>query len=99
MEKIKKYTRYGGAVLFACFVGTKIGIYIADQEYDFAITFAIWVICAFFEGWLTHCLFINPELFKLHRENIELMLDNMKLMDMIKEEREKNGTEGSEKDS
>lgn len=93
MEVIKKYTRYGGAVLFACFVGTKIGIYIADQEYDFAITFAIWTISAFVEGWLTHSLHINQEIFKLRKDNIELMRDNMDLMCTIKEEREKNGTE------
>ena len=99
MEVIKKYTRYGGAILFACFVGTKIGRYAADQEYDFAMTFAIWVICAFVEGWLTHALYTNPKLFKLRNDNIELMRDNMKLIDMIKEEREKNGTERSEKDS
>ena len=99
MKVIKKYTRYGGAILFACFVGIKIGRYAADQEYDFAMTFAVWVICAFVEGCLTHWLYINPELFKLRRDNIELMEDNMKLMDMIKEKREKNGTERSEKDS
>ena len=91
MKKI--FLRYGGAILFAYFVGTKIGRYAADQEYDFAITFAVWVICAFVEGWLTHALHINPELFKLRKDNIELMRDNLKLMDMIKEEREKNGTE------
>ena len=99
MEVIKKYTRYGGAILFACFVGTKIGRYAADQEYDFAMTFAVWVICAFVEGWLTHALYTNPKLFKLRNDNIELMRDNTKLMGMIKEEREKNGTERSEKDS
>ena len=94
MEGMKKiFLRYGGAILFAYFVGTKIGRYAADQEYDFAITFAVWVICAFVEGWLTHALHINPELFKLRKDNIELMRDNLKLMDMIKEEREKNGTE------
>ena len=85
--------------MFACFVGIKIGRYAADQEYDFAMTFTVWVICAFVEGCLTHWLYINPELFKLRRDNIELMEDNMKLMDMIKEKREKNGTERSEKDS
>ena len=79
--------------MFACFVGTKIGRYAADQEYDLAMTFAVWVICAFVEGWLTHALHINPEIFKLRKDNIELMRDNMKLMGMIKEEREKNGTE------
>lgn len=100
MEVMKRiFLRYGGAILFACFVATKIARYTANQEYDFAITFAIWVISAFVEGWLTHSLFINPELFKLRRDNIELIEDNMKLMDMIKEERKKNGTERSEKDS
>lgn len=100
MEVMKKiFLRYGGAILFACFVGTKIGRYAADQEYDFAMTFAVWVICAFVEGWLTHALYTNPELFKLRKDNIELMRDNMKLMGMIKEEREKNGTERSKKDS
>ena len=79
--------------MFACFVGTKIGRYAADQEYDLAMTFAVWVICAFVEGWLTHALHINPEIFKLRKDNIELRRDNMKLMGMIKEEREKNGTE------
>lgn len=94
MEVMKKiFLRYGGAILFACFVGTKIGRYAANQEYDFAMTFAVWVICAFVEGWLTHALYINPELFKLRKDNIELMRDNMELMGMIKEEREKNGTE------
>lgn len=91
MKKI--FFRFGGAILFACLVGTKIGRYAADQEYDFAMTFAVWVICAFVEGWLTHALFTNPELFKLRKDNIELMRDNMKLMDMIKEEREKNGNQ------
>ena len=94
MEMIKKiFWRYGGAILFACFVGAKIGRYAADQEYDFAMTFAVWVICSFIEGWLTYSLHINPEIFKLRKDNIELMKDNMKLIGMIKEEREKNGTE------
>lgn len=94
MEMIKKiFFRYGGAILFACFVGAKIGRYAADGEYDFAMTFAVWVICSFVEGWLTHALYVNPEIFKLRKDNIELMKDNMKLMGMIKEEREKNGTE------
>ena len=97
MKKI--FLRYGGAILFACFVGTKIGIYAADREYDFAMTFAVWVICSFVEGWLTHSLQINPEIFKLRKDNIELMRDNEWLMSMIDEEREKNGTERSEKDS
>lgn len=90
-EKI--FFRYGGAILFACFVGIKIGRYAADQEYDFAMTFAVWVICSFVEGWLTHSLQINPELIKLRDDNIELMRDNIELMDMIKEEREKNGNQ------
>ena len=89
----KVLKRYGGAILFACFVGMKIGRYAADQEYDFALTFAVWVICSFVEGWLTHALYSNPEIFKLRNDNIELMRDNLKLMDMIKEEREKNGSE------
>lgn len=94
MKKMKKiFFRFGGAIMFACFVGTKIGRYAADQEYDFAMTFAVWVICAFVEGWLTHALYTNPELFKLRKDNIELMRDNMKLMGMIKEEREKNGNQ------
>ena len=94
MEVIKKiFWRYGGAILFACFVGIKIGMYAADQEYDFAMTFAVWVICSFVEGWLTHGLYANPEIFKLRKDNIELMQYEMELMDMIKEEREKNGTE------
>lgn len=88
MNKILK--RYGGAVLFACFVGIKIGIYISDQEYDFAITFAIWTISAFIEGWLTQALYINPKLFKLRKDNIELMCDNMALMNLITEESDKN---------
>ena len=97
MKKI--FLRYGGAILFACFVGTKIGRYAADQEYDFAITFAIWVISAFVEGWLTHALHINPKISRLRKDNIELMSDNMELRAMIREEREKNVTERSEKDS
>lgn len=98
MKKI--FLRYGGAILFACFVGAKIGRYAADGEYDYAMTFAVWVICSFIEGWLTHSLQINPEIFKLRddnielmRDNMELMQDNLKLMDMIKEEREKNGNQ------
>ena len=70
-----------------------IGRYAANHEYDFAITFAVWIICSFVEGWSTHTLYTNPEIFRLKKENIELMVDNMKLMDMIKEEREKNGSE------
>jgi hypothetical protein len=93
MKVIKKYTRYGGAILFACFVGIKIGRYAADGEYDFAMTYAVWVICSFVEGWLTHGLYANPEIFKLRKDNIELMRDNIELMDMIKEEREKNGNQ------
>lgn len=93
MEISKVLKRYGGAILFACFVGTKIGRYAADQEYDFAMTFAVWVICAFVEGWLTHALYTNPKLFKLRKDNIELMCDNMELRVKIREEREKNGTE------
>ena len=88
MEISKILKRYGGAILFACFVGSKIGRYVADQEYDFALTFAVWVICSFIEGWLTHTLYTNPEIFKLRKDNIELMCDNIELMDMIKEERE-----------
>ena len=99
MEIKKIFLRYGGAILFACFVGIKIGRYAADQEYDYAMTFAVWVICSFVEGWLTHGLYSNPEIFKLRNDNIELMKDNMKLIGMIKEEREKNGTVRSEKDS
>lgn len=90
MEIKKIFLRYGGAILFACFVGTKIGRYAADQEYDFALTFAVWVICSFVEGWLTHALYINSQIFRLRKHNIELMECNMELMDMIKEEREKN---------
>lgn len=94
MEVIKKiFFRYGGAILFACFAGAKIGRYAADQEYDFAMTFGVWVICSFVEGWLTHSLHINPEIFKLRKDNIELMQFEMKLMGMIEEEREKNGSE------
>lgn len=94
MEMIKKiFWRYGGAILFACFVGAKICRYAADGEYDFAMTYAVWVICSFVEGWLTHALYTNPEIFKLRNDNIELMQDNLKLMDMIKEEREKNGNQ------
>ena len=93
MEVKKIFFRYGGAILFACFVGIKIGRYAADGEYDFAMTFAVWVICSFVEGWLTHGLYANPEIFKLRKDNIELMQYEMELMDMIKEEREKNGTE------
>lgn len=100
MEMIKKiFWRYGGAILFVCFVGIKIGRYVADQEYDFALTFAVWTICAFIEGWLTHALYSNSEIFKLRKDNIELMRDNEWLMSMIDDEREKNGTERSEKDS
>lgn len=99
MEVKKIFLRYGGAILFACFVGIKIGIYAADGEYDFAITFAVWVICSFVEGWLTHGLYANSEIFKLRNDNIELMRDNEWLMSMIDDEREKNGTERSEKDS
>ncbi len=93
MEISKVLKRYGGAILFACFVGMKIGRYAADQEYDFALTFTVWIICAFLEGWLTHALHINQVLFWLRKNNIEIMQDNLKLMDMIKEEREKNGSE------
>lgn len=89
MEIKKIFLRYGGAILFACFVGAKIGRYAADQEYDFTLTFAVWVICSFVEGWLMH----YSEIFKLRKDNIELMRDNIKLMDMIKEEREKNGNQ------
>ena len=64
-------------------------MFAADGEYDFAMTFAVWVICSFIEGWLMRC----SEIFKLRKDNIELMHDNMKLMDMIKEEREKNGNQ------
>lgn len=93
MEISKVLKRYGGAILFACFGGMIIARYAADQEYDFAITFAVWIICSFVEGWSTHALYTNPKIFKLRKDNIELMHDNMKLMDMIKEERKKNGNQ------
>lgn len=93
MEIKKIFLRYGGAILFACFVGAKIGIFAADGEYDFALTFAVWVICSFVEGWLTHSLYSNPVIFKLRKDNIELMRDNEWLMSMIDDEREKNGNQ------
>ena len=96
---MKKIQRYGGVILFAIVAAMKFAKLTAAQEYEFAGIFCLWVILSFFERWLTHSLFINPELFKLRRDNMDLMDDNMKLMDMIKEEREKNGTERSEKDS
>lgn len=100
MKVIKKiFLRYGGAILFTCFAGIKIGRYAAAQEYDFAMTFVVWVICAFVEGWLTYALYINPKISRLRNDNIELMCDNMELRGKIREEREKNGTERSEKDS
>jgi hypothetical protein len=79
MEISKILKRYGGAIFFACFVGTKIGRYAADQEYDFAMTFAVWVICAFVEGWLTHALYTNPELFKLRKDN-SIVLDTSQML-------------------
>lgn len=90
---IKIIKKYGGAILFAIVAAMKLAKLTAAQEYEFAGIFCLWVILSFFEGWLTHSLFIDPELFKLRRDNFELMRDNMKLMGMIKEEREKNGTE------
>ncbi len=89
MEMKKIFLRYGGAILFACFAGAKIGIFAADGQYDFAMTFAVWVICSFIEGWLMR----SSEIFKLRKDNIELMRDNMDLMGMIREEREKNGNQ------
>ena len=96
---IKIIKRYGGAILFAIVAAMKLAKLTAAQEYEFAGIFCLWVILSFFEGWLTHCLYINSELIKLHNDNIRYMKDNMKLMDQLKEEREKNGTEGSKKDS
>lgn len=97
MEVMKKFQRYGGVILFAIVAAMKLAKLTAAQEYDFAMTFALWVICAFVEGWLTHALYTNPKISRLRKDNIELMCDNMKLMGMIREE--KNGTERSEKDS
>lgn len=91
--EMKKIYRYGGVILFSIVAAMKLAKLTAAQEYEFAAIFCLWVILSFFEGWLTHSLFINPKLFKLRRDNFELMGDNMKLMGMIKEEREKNGTE------
>ena len=93
MEEMKKIQRYCGVILFAIVAAMKLVKLTAAQEYEFAGIFCLWVILSFFEGWLTHSLFINPTLFMLRRDNIELMDDNMKLRDMIREERKKNGTE------
>lgn len=93
MEVMKTFKRYGGVILFAIVAAMKLAKLTAAQEYEFAGIFCLWVILSFFEGWLTHSLHINPEIFRLRKGNIELMRDNMKLMGMIKEEREKNGSE------
>lgn len=93
MEISKILKRYGGVILFAFVVTMKIARLTIAHEYEFAATFCLWVILSFLEGWLTHSLFINPKFFELRKDNIELMQDNLKLMDMIKEEREKNGSE------
>lgn len=93
MEVMIKFQRYGGVILFSIVAAMKLAKLTAAQEYEFAGIFCLWVILSFFEGWLTHALYIDPEIFKLRKDNIELMRDNMKLMGMIKEEREKNGTE------
>lgn len=97
--EMKKIYRYGGVILFAIVAAMKLAKLTAAQEYEFAGIFCLWVILSFFEGWLTHCLFINPEISRLRNDNIELMCDNMELRGKIREEREKNGTERSEKDS
>lgn len=97
--EMKKIYRYGGVILFSIVAAMKLAKLTTAQEYEFAGIFCLWVILSFFEGWLTHCLYINSELIKLHNDNIRYMKDNMKLMDQLKEEREKNGTEGSKKDS
>ncbi len=87
---IKILKRYGGVILFAIAAAMEFAMLTLAQEYKFAATFCLWVIMAFLEGWLTHDLFINPVLFKLRKDNIRYMTDNMALMGMIEEEREKN---------
>lgn len=90
---MKKIYRYGGVILFSIVAAMKLAKLTAAQEYEFAAIFCLWVILSFFEGWLTHCLFINREITRLRNDNIELMCDNMELRGKIREERMKNGTE------
>lgn len=63
--------RYGGVILFAAFLGIKIGTMAADHD-EFTLRFAVWTICAFAEGWLLHSLQINHVFSELRKENMKM---------------------------